>query len=58
MYSERSPQDHENYVDRLLNAEDERLKQFTNSRYVQEELETEMKKFLAFQRVKKVRDTA
>jgi hypothetical protein len=48
MYSERSPQDHENYVDRLLHAEDERLKQYTNNSYVQEELEAEMKRFLAF----------
>lgn len=48
MYSERSPSDHENYVDRMLNVEDPRLKQFTNDKYVQEELEAEMKKFLAF----------
>jgi hypothetical protein len=26
MYSERSPTDHENYVDRLIHAEDPRLK--------------------------------
>lgn len=26
MYAERAPADHENYVDRLLHAEDERLK--------------------------------
>jgi len=48
MYSERSPTDHENYVDRLLHAEDERLKQYTNERYVQEELEFEMKRFASF----------
>ncbi len=30
MYGERSPKDHENYVERLLNAEDHRLKQYTN----------------------------
>lgn len=58
MYSERSPQDHENYVDRLLHAEDSRLKQYTNDRYVQEELDYEMKRFVSFQRVKKVRDSA
>ena len=56
MYSERSPADHENYVDRLLHAEDHRLKQYTNNRYVKEELEVEMKRFLNFERVKKVRD--
>ena len=48
MYSERSPQDHENHVDRLLHAEDHRLKQYTNDRYVQEELEYEMKRFASF----------
>ena len=58
MYSERSPSDHENYVDRMLNVEDPRLKQFTNNKYVTEELESEMKKFLAFQRMKQVRDKA
>lgn len=26
MYGERSPKDHENYVERLLNGEDHRLK--------------------------------
>ena len=26
MYGERAPKDHENYVERLLNAEDQRLK--------------------------------
>lgn len=34
MYSERSPSDHENYVDRMLNVEDPRLKQYTNTKYV------------------------
>jgi len=58
MYSERSPQDHENYVDRMLHAEDHRLKQYTNDRYVAEELEDEIKRFVTFARVKKVRDAA
>ena len=48
MYGERSPKDHENYVERLLNAEDHRLKQYTNDQYVLTELEYELKKFLAF----------
>jgi hypothetical protein len=48
MYGERSPKDHENYVERLLNAEDHRLKQYTNDQYVLNELEYEMKRFLAF----------
>lgn len=56
MYSERSPSDHENYVDRLLHAEDHRLKQYTNGKYVQEELEIELTRFLNFQRVKKLQD--
>ena len=55
MYGERSPKDHENYVERLLNAEDHRLKQYTNDRYVAQELEQEMKRFLAFQRMRKIR---
>lgn len=55
LYGERSPKDHENYVERLLNAEDHRLKQYTNDRYVQVELEYELKKFLSFQRMRKVK---
>ena len=55
MYGERSPKDHENYVERLLNAEDHRLKQYTNDQYVLTELEYELKKFLAFQRMRKVK---
>jgi hypothetical protein len=35
-------------VERLLNAEDHRLKQWTSDKYVLQELEYEMKKFLAF----------
>ena len=55
LYGERSPKDHENYVERLLNAEDHRLKQYTNDQYVLTELEYEMKRFLAFQRMRKVK---
>ena len=55
LYGERSPKDHENYVERLLNAEDHRLKQYTNDQYVVQELEYEMKKFLAFQRMRKLK---
>jgi hypothetical protein len=56
LYGERSPKDHENYVERLLNTEDHRLKQYTNDSYVTQELEYEMKKFLAFQRMRKVKN--
>lgn len=39
MYGERSPRDHENYVDKLRNAEDHRLKLYCNDKHVQEDLE-------------------
>ena len=54
MYGERSPQDHENYVERILNAEDQRLKQYTNDKYVLEELENELIRFKNFQRMRKI----
>jgi len=57
MYSERSTSDHENYVDRLLHAEDHSLKQYTNDKYVQEDLENELKKFLNYQRIKMIKDS-
>ena len=38
MYGEKSPKEHENYVDRLLHAEDSRLKQVTSDKFVVEEL--------------------
>lgn len=57
LYGERPPSDHENQVERLLNAEDHRLKQWTSDKYVMQELEYEMKKFLAFQRMQKVKST-
>ena len=58
MYAERSSTDHENYVDRLLHAEDQSLKQYTNDKYVQEDLENEIKKFLNYQRMKRIKDAA
>jgi predicted nucleic acid-binding protein len=58
MYRERSSQDHENYVDRFLHAEDNRLKQITQIKYVKEELDYEMQKFATFYRIKKVKDQA
>ena len=48
MYSERSSTDHENYVDRMLHAEDKNLKSYTNDIYVKEDLENELKKFLNY----------
>jgi len=54
MYGERSPSDHENYVERILNAEDQRLKQYTNDRYVLEDLEKELRQFATFSRMRKV----
>lgn len=56
MYGERAPNDHENYVERLLNAEDQRLKQYTDDKQVVNELEYELKKFMAYQRMRKVKD--
>ena len=58
MYGERSSSDHENYVDRMLHAEDSRLKQVTNDKFVTEELESEMKRFMTFQRLKQLKDKA
>lgn len=58
MYGERSTKDHENYVDRMMNSEDNRLKGFTNDKYVHEELESELAKFLEFQRKKQLIDKA
>ena len=54
MFGERSPKDHDNHVERILSAEDSRLKQSTYGAIVQSELEEEMNKFLAFQRGKKL----
>ena len=58
MYGERSTKDHENYVDRMMNSEDNRLKGFTNDKYVHEELESELSRFMEFQRKKQLIDKA
>lgn len=42
MFGERSNKDHNNYVERLLNAEDHRLKQTTYGQIVEDELEAEL----------------
>ena len=39
LYGERSPKDHENYVERLLNSEDPRMKMYANDQMVMSELE-------------------
>ena len=52
MFGERSGKDHDNYIERMLSQEDERLKQSTYGKLVEDELEMEMKKFLAFKRAK------
>ena len=54
MFGERSPKDHENHVERILNSEDNRLKRATHDSIVLDDLEEEMNKFLQFQRMKKV----
>ena len=53
MFNERSPKDHENYVDRLLNTDDRRLKQNTYDTIVKNELEQELHTFLQLRRTKK-----
>ena len=45
MFGERSSSNHNNYVERLLNSEDHRLKQTTYGLIVKEELEAELNKF-------------
>lgn len=57
LYGERSPKDHENYVERLMNIEDPKLKAYTNDDQVTEDLEQELKKFTTFKRVKQARET-
>lgn len=54
MFGERSPKDHENYVERILNSEDYRLKQTTYASIVSSELEAELLKFQQYQRGKKL----
>ena len=54
MFGERSPKNHDNYVERILNSEDYRLKSNTYGTQVKDELETELNQFLAYQRRKKL----
>ena len=54
MFGERSPKNHDNHVERILNSEDARLKQSTYDAIVTDELENELNKFYAFKRGKKV----
>ena len=56
MYGQRSPKEYENYVDRLLNAEDVRLKQNTSKRFVLSELDEELNRVESFYKTKLVRD--
>lgn len=39
MYGERSPKDHDNYIERMLNSQDFKLKQNTYDKIVETELE-------------------
>jgi len=57
MFGERSPKDHDNYIERVLNSEDHRLKQSTYSTIVKDELEVELAKFVAFTRQKKLKQS-
>ena len=54
MFSERSPKNHDNYVERMLNSEDTRLKTNTFNQEVKDELEQEMVKFNNFKKQKKM----
>ena len=56
MFGERAPKDYENYVDRLLNAEDTRLKQNTSKVFVEQELQEEFNRMDSFERTKKVKE--
>ena len=56
MYGQRSPKEYENYVDRLLNAEDVRLKQNTSKRFVVSELDEELNRVESFYKTRKIRD--
>ena len=48
MFGERSKDNHDNYVERMLNSEDHRLKQTTDGLVVKSELEAELNKFYIF----------
>lgn len=54
MYGERSPKDHDNYVERILNSENSKLKQQTHDHEVLNELEVEMNQFMQFKRIRKI----
>ena len=54
MFGERTPKNHDNYVERILNSEDYRLKQSTYGQVVKDELDNELIRFLQFQRGKKI----
>lgn len=53
MFGERTRKDSDNYVERMLNSDDTRLKQLTYNQDVLSQLEQEMDKFLRLQRGKK-----
>ena len=55
MYGERSPQDHENIVERVLNIEDPTLKKNTQEAWIKEDLENEMRRFAQLQRQLKIK---
>lgn len=48
MYGQWSEKDHNNYVERVLNSEDEKLQSYTSNWEVLLNLEEEMKRFVAF----------
>ena len=54
MFGERSTKDSDNYVERMLNSEDTRIKQNTFNSEVKDQLDKEMNMFYAFQRSKKI----
>lgn len=55
MFGERNKKDHDNYVERVLNSQDKRLKGRVFRANVLEELEYELKKFGAFKKAKQLR---
>lgn len=50
MFSQRSKEDHENFVERLLDAQDTRLKECTHDREVLDQLDEDMTKYLQYRR--------
>ena len=57
MFGERTQANQNNFVERLLNSDEQRLKQVTDGNTVLNELEHDMNKFLAFQRGKTLEHT-